>query len=188
MTMVIIFVLLNGGETERVSYSEVYDLFKEEKVKSFEYDGSSDVITMIVRDDKGDGTHKVEFEVYSFSLFYEDFNQLIKEQYESGIITDYEITQPQTNWWLAIIPYVITFGLIVLFWYIMMNRSGGGANGIGKFGKARTRLGSEEKNKKTFKDVAGADEEKEELREIVDSVTPRRSPAWAQGFPRASCS
>ncbi len=168
MTMVIIFVLLNGGETEQVSYSEVYDLFKEEKVKSFEYDGSSDVITMIVRDDKGDGTHKVEFEVYSFSLFYEDFNQLIKEQYERGIITDYEITQPQTNWWLAIIPYVITFGLIVLFWYIMMNRSGGGANGIGKFGKARTRLGSEEKNKKTFKDVAGADEEKEELREIVD--------------------
>ena len=81
MTMVIIFVLLNGGETEQVSYSEVYDLFKEEKVKSFEYDGSSDVITMIVRDDKGDGTHKVEFEVYSFSLFYEDFNQLIKEQY-----------------------------------------------------------------------------------------------------------
>lgn len=161
MTMVIIFVLLNGGETEQVSYSEVYDLFKEEKVKSFEYDGSSDVITMIVRDDKGDGTHKVEFEVYSFSLFYEDFNQLIKEQYERGIITDYEITQPQTNWWLAIIPYVITFGLIVLFWYIMMNRSGGGANGIGKFGKARTRLGSEEKNKKTFKDVAGADEEKE---------------------------
>ena len=169
MTMVIIFVLLNGGETEQVSYSEVYDLFKEEKVKSFEYDGSSDVITMIVRDDKGDGTHKVEFEVYSFSLFYEDFNQLIKEQYESGIITDYEITQPQTDWWLAIIAYVITFGLSVLFWYIMMNRSsGGGANGIGKFGKARTRLGSEEKNKKTFKDVAGADEEKEELREIVD--------------------
>lgn len=170
MTAVIIFTLVSGGEKDTVSYSEVYELFQQEKVKSFEYNGSSDIITMQVRDEKGDGTHKVEFEIYSFSLFYEDFGDLIKEQHEKGIITDYEITQPQTNWWAALIPYVIMFGLIILLWYIMMNKAngGGGANGIGKFGKARTRLGSEEKNKKTFRDVAGADEEKEELAEIVD--------------------
>ncbi len=170
MTAVIIFTLVSGSDTEEISYSEVYELFQNEKVKSFEYNGSSDVIKMQVRDDEGDGTHEVEFEVYSFSLFYEDFGDLIKEQHEKGIIKDYEISQPQTNWWAALIPYVIMFGLIILFWYIMMNKAngGGGANGIGKFGKARTRLGSEEKNKKTFRDVAGADEEKEELAEIVD--------------------
>lgn len=170
MTMVIIFTLVSGGEKETIAYSEVYELFENEKVESFEYNGSTDTIVMQVRDDTGSGTHKVEFEIYSFSLFYEDFGDLIKEQHEKGIIKDYDISQPQTNWWAAIIPYIITFGLIILFWYIMMNKAngGGGANGIGKFGKARTRLGSEEKNKKTFKDVAGADEEKEELREIVE--------------------
>ena len=58
----------------------------------------------------------------------------------------------------------------MVFWIVMMNRAngGGGAGGAMKFGKARTRLGSEEKNKKTFADVAGADEEKAELQELVE--------------------
>ena len=66
-------------------------------------------------------------------------------------------------------PYLIIFLVMGGLWYAMMRSAqGGGAGGVMKFSKARTRLGSEEKKKKTFADVAGADEEKEELQEIVE--------------------
>ena len=68
---------------------------------------------------------------------------------------------------MSFVPYLILIGLMVV-WFALMNRQGGGAGGIAKFSRARTKLGSEEKNKKTFNDVAGCDEEKEELAEIVD--------------------
>ena len=55
------------------------------------------------------------------------------------------------------LPYVLVMGGAMLLWYFMMNRAGGGAGGVAKFSKARTRLGSDEKNKKTFADVAGCD-------------------------------
>ena len=63
--------------------------------------------------------------------------------------------------------YVLVIGGMFYFWYSMMAKQGGGPPGVGKFGKARTRLGSEEKKKTTFADVAGCEEEKEELAEVV---------------------
>jgi cell division protease FtsH len=75
----------------------------------------------------------------------------------------------QAPWWFQLIPYAVFIIILVLLWNGMMNRSGvGGDKSVMKFGKARTRLASEEKRKVTFADVAGADEEKEELQEIVE--------------------
>ena len=62
-------------------------------------------------------------------------------------------------WWASMIPYLLLIGVMFALWYYMMNKSGGGAPGVGKFGKARTKLGSEEQKKVTFADVAGCDEE-----------------------------
>ena len=73
----------------------------------------------------------------------------------------------EAPWWLSFLPYVLLIGISLVLWYIMMNKSTGGDRGAMRFGKARTRIGSGDK-KVTFADVAGAEEEKEELQEIVE--------------------
>ena len=183
----IIFTMTRTEKTEGLKYSDVVKLFQDEKVESFEYDGTRDVLILQVREDGSNETKEVSVSIYSFSLFYNDLNELIMEQKAAGIITEYEIYQPQTNWLALIVPYIIMFGIIILFWYVMMNKmNGGGAGGAaGKFGKARTRLGSEEKEKKTFNDVAGADEEKEELQELVQFLkNPRSFTAMGARIPK----
>ncbi len=124
------------------------------------------------------GQNSLHFPIYSFSLFYSDFNELIVSQYERGILRGYQYPVPQTISWFTTI--LIVMGVLVgIFFisYLIINlrqlRSGGtgGGGGGGKapqFGRARTRTLAESGKPVTFADVAGADEEKEELEEIVE--------------------
>ena len=172
-----LFTLLNQEPENELSYAQVKDFFKDEKVQEFTYNGSKNLLEMKVKDSSAkDGYKTVYYKMYSFSLFYEEFGDLIDEQYDKGIIKDYQIEPVQSTWWLQLIPYVLFIGFMV-FWIVMMQRAqgGGGAGGAMKFGKARTRLGSEEKNRKTFNDVAGADEEKAELHELVEFLKDPKS-------------
>ena len=132
-------------------------------------------------------TKKMTYDLFNFSVFYEDFHELIQEQYEAGIITEYEYEPGGTiPWWASFLPYLIIIPGIFLLWYVMMRRmNDGGAGGVARFSKARTRMGSEEKNKKTFQDVAGCDEEKEELAEIVDFLKdPKAYTAMGARIPK----
>ena len=124
--------------------------------------------------------------MYSFSVFYEDFHELIQQQYKDGIIEDYDYTEGFTvPWWAGFLPYLLLIGAAMWLWYMMMKQSGGAGGGVAKFSKARTRLGSEEKNKKTFNDVAGCEEEKEELAEIVDFLKdPKAYTAMGARIPK----
>ena len=173
-----VYMLTTSKDTDKMTYSEVKDLFTSEKVQSFVYDGTSNKLTMKVRDASAkNGTKEVAYNMYSFSLFYEDLGDTIEQQYKDGIIKEYQIEPIRSSWWIQLIPYILLVGLMV-FWVVMMTKANGGGGvggGINKFGKARTRLGSEEKNQKTFADVAGADEEKEELQELVEFLKNPRS-------------
>ena len=116
------------------------------------------------------GSDIVTHELYDVAIFYEDLEPYVLDRIisDDDFSFNYEVGW-QSPWWFQLLPYAILIIVMVVLWNAMINRSGvGGDKSVMKFGKARTRLASEEKKKVTFADVAGAEEEKEELREIVD--------------------
>jgi cell division protease FtsH len=163
-----IYSMTKTRTTGTLIYSEVVDLFENEQVESFSLDTDGNLTLKLRSPYKGQTAYT--YECGSFSIFYSDLNDLIREQKAAGILTEYDYAPAwEAAWWVSFIPYLIIFAIMGVLWYSMMRSAqGGGAGGVMKFSKARTRLGSEEKQKKTFADVAGADEEKEELQEIVE--------------------
>ena len=184
-----LFVLLRQQPKEPLVYSSLIELFEQEKVKSFVTEGND--IVMKVRTGKTDAetgeeeTETQEYSLMSFSVFYEDFRELIEQQRKDGVIEEYDYKQGfSAPWWMGLIPYLLLFGVVIWLWYAMMNQQGG-AGGAARFSKARVRFASEEKNKKTFADVAGCDEEKEELAEIVDFLKdPKAYTAMGARIPK----
>ena len=161
---------LDSKVNEVSSYSELADLFENEKVESFRTEGNT-IILQVRTGNPVDPVEEQQYSLYSFSVFYQDFGDLIREQHQSGILKEYDYTEGFVMpWWASFIPYLIIMLGAMGLWYFMMNRAGGGggAGGFARFSKARTKLGSDEKDKKTFMDVAGCDEEKAELAEVVD--------------------
>ena len=172
----VIFTMTKDSGADKIkNYSELVDLFNEEKVQSFKTEGN----TVILSIRTGDAVKPIEektYDLYSFSVFYEDFHETIRQQYESGVLEEYDYGKGvEIPWWASFLPYLIIMIAAMALWYVMMNKAGGMQGGIGKFSKARTKLGSDEKDKKTFTDVAGCDEEKEELAEIVDFLKDPRA-------------
>ena len=165
-----IYSMTKTTSEKEYKYSDIYDLFNQQKVESFYVEDDNLVITL--KDDESTSDNSdgdtVTYQLYSFAVFYEDFNDIVQQQYADGIITSYDYDQGwEAPWWMSFLPYLVVMGIFMALWYVMMNKAGGGAGGINKFSKARTKLGSEEKEKKTFADVAGCEEEKEDLEEIV---------------------
>ncbi len=163
-------MLSSSTEQQDAVYSDIRDLFESEQVQSFTLTG--DTLCLTLREPDETGSTIRTFEIASFSVFYQDFNDLVTEQYEQGILESYDYPAvSETPWWLMLIPYAIVALLVLGVWLFMVNRMSGGTGGdkgVMKFAKARTTQGVDEKNKVTFDDVAGADEEKAELQEVVD--------------------
>ena len=164
-TVILLFEPMDSKGTE-LEYSQVVQLFRGEKVEYFTVNGTE--LTMDVRTEDG-GTEVKTHSLASFAVFYEDLHELIDQQHEAGIITDYNYLEGYTTpWWVSTLPYIIITVIFIILWVYMIRKSGGAGGGtVMKFSKARTHTGSEETRKVTFDDVAGADEEKEELQEIV---------------------
>ena len=161
-----VLILLGGSETSSISYAEVKALFRSEQVEQVKV---QDNVLYLELNAPYDGQTVISYPLAYFDVFYYDLGELIDQQYQAGIIKDYDIVPThETPWWVMFIPYLVIAALIFGLWFFMMNRAqGGGGGSVAKFSKARARLGSDEKKKVTFRDVAGADEEKEELQEIV---------------------
>ncbi|PWL50401.1 MAG: hypothetical protein DBY40_01415 [Clostridiales bacterium] len=169
---------LSAGTGTEYKYSDITQFFYDEQVSSFTVD-STNTLTLTLKNNK-----KIEYQLLSLNLFYEDLNDLIVQQKQAGILTDYDFEAPtQLPIWVSFLPYILVIVIMVVVWWLFISRasskgtssrdgSGGGFGGLGgrmnSFSKARTKLGSDEKKKVYFTDVAGADEEKEELQEVVE--------------------
>ena len=168
---------------EKLDYAQVRQLFQQEKAEELSVN-KQHVLTMKL---KG-GTDTVRYQLYSFELFYEDLDPLIQEQYAKGIIKDYDYPPPEsTNWLEYLLPWLLMIVVIGAMWYMMFARAQGGMGGdrMAKFGMARTRTLTDKDKKVTFEDVAGADEEKEELREIVEFLKdPQKYIALGARIPK----
>ena len=165
---VIYTMLTPRQEREALSYADVVEMFQNEEVESFVVEGGNLIIT---RKGAAETDPAVTYDLYDVGMFWNQLGDLIQQQKDAGIISDYDFqTGYVAPWWLSMIPYLLIIVAFFALWYYMMNKAGGGggAPGVGKFGKARTRLGSEEQKKVTFKDVAGCEEEKAELEEVVN--------------------
>ena len=147
-----------------ITYGELRTLFVQEKVQSFVI--NEERMTAKLKDDT-----TVTCSLHNFDLFYDDLNDLVVEQADKGIISDYNYyADHSTNWLETILPYALAIiGFILLMNLLSRMNGGPGMNDkMMHFGEAHVNSIPEGNKRVTFKDVAGADEEKEELQEIVE--------------------
>ena len=190
--IVALSVMFNQTATDVVTYRDVVNYFKNDAVAEFVVD-ENNYITMKVyniediqkledtantdTEDTGTAdtaptvsslpTKTIGYQLQSLSLFINDCGDYYKNNVN---LQNYDI-QPETvaPWWVSFLPYIIVIVIVIVLWVVVMKQAtGGGAGKLNSFGKARVKTPQNEKNKVLFTDVAGADEEKEELQEVVE--------------------
>ena len=187
MALAASWLLQNNADVPQVDYAQARQLFVQEKVQRFTVEGNT--LTLELREAL-QGSKTVRHELYDFQLFQDDLMPLVLEQSEKGIIEDYDFYQDHSvNWLATLAPTLITVLCIGLFWYFFILRpqqmAGGGQDRMAKFGSARIRTLSESDRSIGFRSVAGADEEKEELSEIVDFLRdPEKYSALGARIPK----
>ncbi|MCI7096903.1 MAG: ATP-dependent zinc metalloprotease FtsH [Clostridiales bacterium] len=170
VVLALLFSWLSGLFTSTgnaVPYSQVVELFQQKQVRSFLIQG--DQITMSLYNPY-DGKTTISTKLADPDGFREDMKALFQEQADAGVLQGYDfIAEKKATAFDLFLPLLLV-GLVLLFaWAMMMGRINGAANNpLNNFGKARTVLGVPDGKKVTFDDVAGADEEKAELQEVVD--------------------
>jgi cell division protease FtsH len=182
-TLLLVAVLLNGGLNQtvnrRIEYPRLLEMIKEDKVGRVAIRGNSLVgvtkTTVVPQDDFPERGY--DFETTIGDDFLETVRQI--KANEKGVSID-QITVDKLPfkveyrapvvipWWYDFLPYLIMLGIMAVIWFVMIRSQAGGGGKVMSFGKSRARMQDPSRNKVTFADVAGADEEKEELQEMVD--------------------
>ena len=178
LALALIFALAAGvfsmhSNTAGIPYSEVLDQFRNERVSSFTLEGST--LTLRLRGENG-AEKSVTASIGDAELFHKDLDELIADQYASGVLTSYNyLPAPGTPWYRAALPYVVVGVILLVVFFLLMGRANGGPSAMAQFTRANAHFGLSGKEKVTFADVAGADEEKAELQQIVDFLrNPKR--------------
>ena len=153
--------LMEPRKEAQLTYSDVTQAFENQDVASFIIDENE--LTMTMRDGS-----KFTYQIPSLEIFYYDLGETIRQQRAAGTLTQDFAEKMTMPWWTAFLPYLIIIVLFGLFWYYMMNKQDGGGKSAMNFGKSRAKMVSSEDQKVTFQDVAGADEEKSDLQEVVE--------------------
>ena len=166
LAVCLVYYLASGLRSQdAVSYAQVRQLFLDEKVQEFAISDTRLTAKL------SDGS-TVSCDLYDFQVFYDDLNDLVQQQHDQGIIRDYTYhADHSTNWLQLLLPYVLVILGFILLMNLMARMTGAGPGGaqdrMSHFGDARVQ-DTPQDSKVTFQDVAGEDEEKEELREIVE--------------------
>lgn len=161
--LIAIVAIFNNMNTDSLIYSDILKMFRSGEVKQFEIDETGN-LTVLKHDEQ-----IFEYKLLDVSIFYSDLNDLVQQQLNDGTIESYNYKEPkEISWVVSLLPYVLVIVLLVGLWLYVMNQTTGKGSKLNSFGRARAKLGADEKKKVYFKDVAGADEEKEELREVVE--------------------
>ncbi|MBO5952986.1 MAG: ATP-dependent zinc metalloprotease FtsH [Oscillospiraceae bacterium] len=155
--------LFNG--TDDLTYSQVLELFEKEQVRSFEI--LDDRIYLKLHTPY-DGKNSLEVSLADVESFRQEMWQTIQTQHQAGILESYDfLPGRQFSVYDLVLPLILAGLAVLLVWFLLMSRINSN-NPASSFGKARTVLGVPDGRKVTFEDVAGADEEKKELQEVVD--------------------
>ncbi|MBR5959887.1 MAG: ATP-dependent zinc metalloprotease FtsH [Clostridia bacterium] len=189
-TLLLIAILLNGGLNQtvsrRIEYPQLLDMIKQGKVSRVAVRNNSLVgvttTSNVAADDFPDRNY--DFETTIGEDFLETVRQI--EANKKNVPLD-QVTVDQLSfkleyrapvivpWWYDFLPYLIMLGIMGVIWFVMIRSQAGGGGKVMSFGKSRARMQDPTKNKITFADVAGADEEKEELQEMVDFLKNPRN-------------
>ncbi|MBQ3100272.1 MAG: ATP-dependent zinc metalloprotease FtsH [Clostridia bacterium] len=178
-------LLGNTAKSDPV-YSEIVTMFKNGEIKSFQIDEGGK-LTYVPYPAKGEKETEVSYRLLDYSIFYNDLNEVIQKQVEANEnkdinelksgdgVVEYTYKEPANiPWWVSYLPMLVIIVIIIIFWIYMMNQASGRSGKPHAFGRSKAKLASDNKKKVLFKDVAGADEEKEELKEVVEFL---RNPA-----------
>ena len=177
-----------GEDKDEFVYSELVELFDENLVTEFEINENGEItvkylnpiidpttgeVTSYEKDNKGD--NKIYTETYTFSYTVQIEKLIDKVEGMTAAGTNNNLVQynivptPETPWYVMYLPYIITAVVIIALWiFLMRQTSGGGAGKMGGFSKSKAKVVVGDKNAVKFADVAGADEEKAELEEVVE--------------------
>ena len=182
VALLLVSSLLTPNSTQSLQYSDVLDLFRNEKVTSFTLEGSN--LTMQVRG-SGDAASTVTAKIGDTEQFRADLDDLIAEQYAAGTLKSYNYLPASDPWYRAAAPYIIGGIVLLIVFFFLSSRANGGPSGMANFTKANARFGIPASQTVTFQDVAGADEEKEELAQIVDFLQdPKRYSRLGAKIPK----
>ena len=170
--LVTLYLILNwasGGfnmNRAELSHTEIVQLFREERVESFVIQGNEIELQL---HGTYDGKEELVCQLGDPDYFLSQVEDLLAQQQESGVLLDYDLRHAEgTTPMDYVMPLLVAGGILLLLWFILMGRASAGGNNMSNFGKARTVVGIPDGRKVTFDDVAGADEEKAELQEVVD--------------------
>ncbi|HOL91386.1 MAG TPA: ATP-dependent zinc metalloprotease FtsH [Clostridiales bacterium] len=165
LVLFLLMIYTNSGNPVQLSYTQLLAQIENSNVQSIVLKGDEATVELIT---PNKGSKTKEYVVYISSV--DSFTDMVTEAWKNGQVKDFRVQKPPTApWWVSILPTLGLIVIFVIFWVFFLQQSqAGGGNRVMSFGKSRARLNTDEKRKVTFDDVAGADEEKEELKEIVE--------------------
>ncbi len=169
------------GQQSKEIYSDLILKIQQEQVTELS------VVDNIATAKLKDGT-VISVEVPGYLVLKNDAGEKMQKQIDAGTLRVETPLPYSPPWWLTLLPTLGLLVIFVIFWFMFMQQAGGGGGGgrgVMNFGKSKAKVSNDPKSKKTFDDVAGADEEKEELKEIVDFLKgPERFRSLGARIPK----